>query len=94
MNRRISFVAANVAVISLAGMHLWDSWNVNRFAGVGGPAEYRSQKIKQLERLRTKLDHLPEDVREREEAAIAEQIRELETGSRAGELGEELRRVR
>lgn len=94
MNRRVLFVAANIAVVSLAALHLWDSYNVNRFAGVGGPDEFRRQKIEQLDRLRTKLDQLPEDVREREEAAIAEQIRELETGARAGELGEELRRVR
>lgn len=94
MNRRVLFVAANIAVVSLVALHLWDSYNVNRFAGVGGPDEYRKQKIEQLDRMRTKLDHLPEEVREREEAAIADQIRELETGAKAGELGEELRRVK
>ena len=94
MNRRVLFVAANIAVVSLAVLHLWDTYNVNRFAGVGGPDEFRKQKVEQLERLRTKLDHLPEDVRDREEAAIAEQIRELETGAAVGELGNELRRVK
>jgi hypothetical protein len=94
MNRRVLFFAANLAVVSLAVLHLWDSYNVNRFAGVGGPDEFRKQKIEQLERMRTKLDHLPEDVREREEAAIVEQIRELETGAKVEELGEELRRVK
>jgi len=94
MNRRVLFFAANLAIVSLAVLHLWDSYNVNRFAGVGGPDEFRKQKIEQLERMRTKLDHLPEDVREREEAAIVEQIRELETGAKVEELGEELRRVK
>lgn len=94
MTRRVLFIAANLSVVILAVLHLWDSYNVNRFSGVGGPDEFRKQKIEQLERLRTKLGHLPEDVREREEAAIAEQIRELETGAKAGELGEELRRVK
>lgn len=94
MNRRVLFAAANIAVVSLAALHLWDAYQVNRFAGVGGPDEYRKQKIEQLDRMRTKLDHLPEDVREREEAAIAEQIRELETGAAVNELGNELRRVK
>lgn len=94
MIRRVLFVVANLVVLGLAGVHLWDSYNVHRFAGVGGQEEYRRQKIEQLDQLRTKLDHLPEDVREREEMAIEEQIRELETGAAVGELGNELRRVR
>lgn len=94
MIRKTIFVAANLAVLTLAGVHLWDSWQENRFAGVGGPDEYRRAKYEQIERLRGKLDHLSAETRETEEAAIAEQIRELETGSKAGELGGELRRVK
>lgn len=94
MIRKTLFIAANLAVLTLGAMHVWDSWQVNRFAGVGGPAEYQRAKLEQLERLRTKLDHLPPEAREVEEAAIADQIRELETGEKAGELGAELRRIK
>lgn len=94
MTRKLIFAAANAAVLTLIGVHLWGSWEVNRFSGVGGPDEYRRQKLEQLERLRTKLEYLPPEAREAEEAAIAEQLLELRTGSKAGELGAELRRVK
>ena len=92
--RKTLFIAANLAVLTLASVHLWDSWQANRFAGVGGPDEYRRAKYEQIERLRGKLDHLPAEIREAEEAAIAEQLLELETGAKARELGGELRRIK
>lgn len=94
MTRRALFIAANVAVLALMGTHCYDAWHVNRFAGVGGPAEYRRQKYEQLERLRGKLDHLPPDVREVELRRIDDQIRELETGGAVAEIGDETRRVK
>jgi hypothetical protein len=94
MIRKILFVTANLCVLALAGVHLYDAWNVNRFAGVGGHVVYYQARLKQLEDARNRLDHLTPEVREAEEAAIEEQIRELQTGSKAVEFGDELRRVK
>ena len=94
MIRKTVFVLANLIVISLAAVYLYDAWNVNRFAGVGGREEFRRQKLEQLDRMESRLDHLAEDVRERELAAIAEQRRELDSGLPAVEFGDELRRVK
>jgi len=94
MIRKAVFIFANVVVLGLAGIHLHDAYRVNRFAGVGGPDEYRRQKYEQLERLRGKLGHLPEDARKIEERRIDDQIAELEAGLPVAEIGEEMRRVK
>lgn len=94
MIRRTLLILANVVVLGLMALHLYDSYNVNRFAGVGGPEEFRRQKYEQLERLRGKLDHLPADQQEQERRRIEDQIAELEAGLPAVELGEEVRRVK
>lgn len=93
MVRKAIFILANFVVIGLIALHLHDSYNVGRFSGVGGPDEYRRQKYEQLERLRGKLDHLPEDVRRIEQRRIDDQIAELEAGLPTVELGDDLRRV-
>jgi hypothetical protein len=94
MIRKAFFVIANLTVLSLAGVHCYQGYQVNRFAGVGGPEEYRRQKYEQLERLRGKLGYLPEDARKLEERRIDDQIAELEAGLPAAEVGEELRRLK
>jgi len=94
VTRRALFIAANVAVLSLAAIHCYDAWQVNRFAGVGGVEEYRRQKYEQLDRLKTKLDHLPPEIREQELRWIEDQIRELETGGGVAEIGAETRRMK
>jgi hypothetical protein len=92
--RRALFILANAVVISLAVVHLYDAWQVNCFAGVGGPEVYKAARLAQLEQARNRIGHLEADVAERELAAIDEQIAELWNGSEAGELGGELRRVK
>jgi hypothetical protein len=92
--RRTLFILANAVVIGLAFVHLYDAWQVNRFAGVGGPEVYRAARLEQLEQARNRIGHLEADVAERELAAIDEQIAELRNGSEAGELGGELWRVK
>jgi hypothetical protein len=94
MIRRKLLILANVVVLGLMAMHLHDSYQVNRFAGVGGPEEYRRQKYEQLERLRGKLAHLPEEARRLEERRIDDQIAEMEAGLPTVELGKELRRLK
>jgi hypothetical protein len=94
MIRKTLFILANAAVLTLMGVHCFDAYNVNRFAGVGGPEVYRAARLAQLEQARERLGHLTPEVREAEEAAIADQIRELETGLPVAEFGDELRRVK
>lgn len=94
MARRIIFIAANLCVLALAAVHLYDAWKVNRFAGVGGQAVYYRERMAQLKVAKERHGHLSPEVREAEEAAIEEQIRELESGESVGELGGELRRVK
>ena len=94
MARRIIFIAANLCVLALAATHLYDAWQVNRFAGVGGHDVYYRERMAQLENARNRLDHLSPEVREAEEIAIEEQIRELQTGASVVEHGSELRRVK
>lgn len=92
--RRAIFILANVVVIGLAAVHLWDAWQVNRFAGVGGPEVYRAGRMAQLKQARERLGHLDPEVAERERIAIDEQIDELLTGADVAEIGNELRRVK
>ena len=94
MIRKTILISANVVVLGLMALHLHQSREVNRFAGVGGPEEFRRQKYEQLERLRDKLDHLPEEARRLEERRIDDQIAEMEAGLPTVELGDELRRVK
>lgn len=92
--RKALFILANAVVFGLAVVHLYDGWQVNRFAGVGGSEVYRAARLEQLEQARNRTGHLDPDVAERELAAIDEQIAELRNGSDAGEYGAELRRVK
>lgn len=94
MIRKMLFLAANAAVLTLAGMHCYQGYQVNRFAGVGGIEEFRRQKYEQLERLRARLDYLPDDVRRVEERRIEDQIAEMEAGLPTVELGQEVRRIK
>ena len=94
MIRKVLFIVANCVVLGSMALHLYQSREVNRFAGVGGPDEFRRQKYEQLERLRGKLDHLPEQLRKIEERRIEDQIAELEIGLPIVELGKEVRRVK
>ena len=94
MIRKVLFIVANCVVLGSMALHLYKSREVNRFAGVGGPDEFRRQKYEQLERLRGKLDHLPEDVRRVEERRIDDQIAEMEAGLPTVEIGKEARRVK
>jgi hypothetical protein len=94
MIRKTLFILANGVVITLMGVHCLDSYNVNRFAGVGGQEAYQTARLEQLRQARKRLDHLAPDVRAAEQAAIDEQILELEAGLPAAELGDELRRVK
>ena len=92
--RKLIFVAINGLVLAGAALHLYDSHKVNRFAGVGGPEEFRRQKYEQLERLRNNLNHLPEGLREQEERRIDDQLDELDFNLPVVELGRELRRIK
>jgi hypothetical protein len=94
MIRRTLLILANVVVLGLMALHLHDGYQVNRFAGVGGPEEYRRQKYEQLERLLCKLDHLPPEQQEQERRRIDDQIAEMEAGLPTVELGKELRRLK
>jgi len=94
MIRKTLFILANAAVLALMGVHCFDAYQVNRFAGVGGPEAYQTARLEQLRQARERLDHLAPEVRAAEEIAIDEQILELEAGLPVIELGKELRRVK
>lgn len=92
--RKLIFVTINGLVLAGFALHLYDSYNVNRFASVGGPEEFRRQKYEQLERLRSNLDHLPAKLREQEERRIDDQLDEIDFDLPVVELGRELRRIK
>lgn len=94
MIRKTLFVLANAVVLSLIGIHGYDAYHVNRFAGVGGRDVYHAARLEQLRQARGRLDHLTPDVRAAEERAIDEQMLELEAGLPVAEIGEEVRRVK
>jgi hypothetical protein len=94
MIRKTLFWLANAVVLSLIGVHWYDAYNVNRFAGVGGQEAYRAARLAQLEHARARLSHLTPEIRAIEELAIDEQILELEAALPVAEIGAETRRVK
>ena len=92
--RKILFVAINLIVLSLVYVSVSEWSGVDRFDGVGGYDVYARQRRQQLEDAKLRIGHLDPETQERELVAIDEQIAELVNGTRAGELGDELRRVK
>jgi hypothetical protein len=94
MKTRLIVIVLNACVLALAWTHVSEWSKVDRFSGVGGPEVYRAERRAQLEGARKRLEHLSPEVRERELAAIDDQIQELDRNLPADELGEEARRVK